>query len=336
MTPLAGHMSAFLRDYLPRDKNASPHTIDAYSQGLSLLIRFAADQFTTRPSRLALEQIDADLVLSFLEDIERKGASVSTRNARLAAIKAFFRVVEWREPAALGQAARIALIPKKKEDKTTVAWLTHAEINALLQAPDPSRRDGIRDRAMLHLTYTCGLRVSELTALTLGDYDRRDPASVRIMGKGRRERTLPLWRETRLSIEAWLRLRDPDGDPELFHNRVGRRMSRWGFSVMLAKHVKEAAKAAPGLADKHVTPHVLRHSCAMHTLQATGDVRKVSLWLGHASVQSTEIYLHADPTEKLEMLNGARMPNLRPGRFRAPDKLLAMLAGNRDGQSSKS
>lgn len=335
MTPLAGHMSAFLRDYLPRDKRASPHTVDTYSQGLSLLIRFGADRLKVRPSQLSLEQIDADLVLAFLEDIERKGASVSTRNARLAAIKAFFRVVEWREPAALEQVARIALIPKKKEDKTTVAWLTCTEIEALLDAPNPRRRDGIRDRAMLHLTYACGLRVSELTALTLGDYDRREPASVRIMGKGRRERTLPLWKETRLSIEAWLRLRDPDGDPELFHNRMGRRMSRWGFSIMLAKHVKEAAKVECGLADKHVTPHVLRHSCAMHTLQATGDVRKVSLWLGHATVKSTEIYLHADPTEKLEMLDGARLPNLRPGRFRPPDKLLAMLNGNGDERSSK-
>ena len=336
MIPLAEHMSVFLREHLPRDKRASPHTVEAYSQGLSLLIRFAADRFKARPSQLVLEQIDADLVLAFLEDIERKGASVSTRNARLAAIKTFFRMVEWREPAALEQATRIATIPKKKADKTSVAWLTHAEIEALLKAPDPRRRDGIRDRAMLHLTYTCGLRVSELTGLTLGDYDRREPASVRIMGKGRRERTLPLWKETRLSIEAWLRLRDPDGDPELFHNRVGRRMSRWGFSVMVAKHVKEAAKAQPGLADKHVTPHVLRHSCAMHTLQATGDVRKVSLWLGHASVQSTEIYLHADPTEKLEMLNGVQIPNLRPGRFRAPDRLLAMLAGNGDAPPSKS
>ncbi len=336
MIPLAEHMSAFLRDHLPRDKRASPNTVDAYSQGLSLLIRFAAERFKARPSQLALEQIDADLVLAFLEDIERKGASVSTPNARLAAIKTFFRMVEWREPAALEQVARIATIPKKKADKTSVAWLTHAEIEALLKAPDSRRRDGIRDRAMLHLTYTCGLRVSELISLTLGDYDRREPASVRIMGKGRRERTLPLWKETRLGIEAWLRLRDPDGDPELFHNRVGRRMSRWGFSVMVAKHVKEAAKAQPGLADKHVTPHVLRHSCAMHTLQATGDVRKVSLWLGHASVQSTEIYLHADPTEKLEMLNGVQIPNLRPGRFRAPDRLLAMLAGNSDGLPSKS
>ncbi len=335
MTPLARHASAFVSEHLPLEKGAGPNTVDAYSRALSLLLRFAARRLGVRPSQLALEQIDADMVLAFLEHIERKGASVSTRNARLAAVKAFFRFVEWREPGALEQAARIALIPKKKTDKALVAWLTRAEVKALLDAPDPGRRDGIRDRAMLHLTYACGLRVSELTALKLDDYDRRAPAGVRIMGKGRRERRLPLWKETRSGIEAWLRLRDPEGDPELFHNRLGRRLSRWGFNVILAKHLKTAARAEPGLADKHVTPHSLRHSCAMHTLQATGDVRKVSLWLGHATIQSTEVYLHADPTEKLEMLDGARLPDLRPGRFRAPDKLLAMLAGNGDGLGSR-
>ena len=180
---------------------------------------------------------------------------------------------------------------------------------------------------MLSLAYACGLRVSELTGLQLADYDRRDPASLRVTGKGRPERILPLWKETRATLDAWLRLRDPDDEPSLFHNRSGRNMSRSGFEYVLAWHVVTAAKAEPGLADKRVTPHVLRHSCAMHTLQATGDVRKVSLWLGNASIQSTEIYLRADPTEKLEMIAGAAMPKLKPGRFRPPDKLLAMLAG---------
>ena len=174
--------------------------------------------------------------------------------SRLAAVKAFFRFVEWREPGALEQAVRIALIPKKKADRTSVTWLTRAEIKALLDAPDPGQRNGIRDRAMLHLMYACGLRVSELTDLKLDDYDRRAPAGVRIMGKGRRERRLPLWKETRSGIEAWLRLRDPEGDSELFHNRLGRRLSRWGFNVILAKHLKTAARADPVLADNHVSP----------------------------------------------------------------------------------
>ncbi len=327
MTALARYLNIWLREHLPVDRAASPNTIDAYSQTFSLLVRFAAERRGRAPSALTLEDIDATLILTFLEDIERRGASVRTRNARLAAIKAFLRFLEYRLPAALEQIRQVQAIPRKKADETLVAWLTRAEIRALLQAPDPRRREGVRDRAMLSLAYACGLRVSELTGLRLADYDRRDPASLRVIGKGRRERILPLWKETRTALEAWLRLRDPDGDATLFHNRSGRAMSRSGFEYVLARHVAMAAKAEPGLLEKRVTPHVLRHSCAMHTLQATGDVRKVSLWLGHASIQSTEIYLRADPTEKLEMIADTAMPKLKPGRFRPPDKLLAMLSG---------
>lgn len=327
MTALARYLNIWLREHLPVDRAASPNTIDAYSQTLSLLVRFAAERRGRAPSALTLEDIDATLILAFLEDIERRGASVRTRNARLAAIKALFRFLEYRLPAALEQIRQVQAIPRKKADEVLVAWLTRAEIRALLQAPDPRRREGVRDRAMLSLAYACGLRVSELTGFRLADYNRRDPASLHVTGKGRRERILPLWKETRTALEAWLRLRDPDADAALFHNRSGRAMSRSGFEYVLGRHVAVAAKLEPGLLEKRVTPHVLRHSCAMHTLQATGDVRKVSLWLGHASIQSTEIYLRADPTEKLEMIAGTAMPKLKPGRFRPPDKLLAMLSG---------
>lgn len=327
MTPLARYLSIWLREHLPVDRAVSPNTVDAYSQALSALLRYGAKRLGRPPSAIALEDLNAPLILAFLEAIEDGGASVRTRNARLAAIKAFFRFLEYRLPAALEQIRRVQAVPRKKADEALVAWLTRAEIGALLAAPDPRTRDGIRDRAMLSLAYACGLRVSELTGLRLADYDRRDPASLRVTGKGRRERILPLWKETRIALDAWLRRRDPDGDTALFHNRSGRAMTRSGFEYILARHVGTATTTEPGIAEKRVTPHVLRHSCAMHTLQATGDVRKVSLWLGHASIQSTEIYLRADPTEKLEMIAGAAMPKLKPGRFRPPDKLLAMLAG---------
>lgn len=327
MTALARYLTLWLREHLPGDRAASPNTIAAYTQTLSLLLRFAARRLGRAPSALALEDLEATLILAFLEDIERRGASVRTRNARLAAIKAFFRFLEFRVPAALDQIRQVQAIPRKKANEALVAWLTRAEIRTLLAAPDPRRREGIRDRAMLSVAYACALRVSELTGLRLIDYDRRHPASLHVTGKGRRERVLPLWKQTRVALDAWLRLRDPHGDPALFHNRSGRAMSRSGFEYVLASHVVAAARRAPSLAEKRVTPHVLRHSCAMHTLQATGDVRKVSLWLGHASIQSTEIYLRADPTEKLEMIAGTSMPGLKPGRFRPPDKLLAMLAG---------
>ncbi len=327
MTPLASHLSAFLREYLPRDRGASPHTVDAYAQGLSLLIRFAAERRGKAPSKLTLEEIDTDMVLAFLENAEvQRRASVRTRNARLAAIKTFFRFLEYRLPTNLEQARQIRNIPRKKADEALVSWLTKPEIRALLNAPDLRTKFGIRDQAMLYLAYAGGLRVSELTGLMLSDYDRRDPASIRVDGKGRRERILPLWKETRRTLDIWIRVRNPDGDAALFHNRSDRAMTRAGFEYILAKHAAKAAQAERSIAEKNVTPHVLRHSCAMHTLQATGDIRKVSLWLGHASVQSTEIYLRADPTEKLGMLAGAGLPSLRPGRFRAPDKLLALLS----------
>lgn len=327
MTVLARYLTIWLREHLPVDRGVSPNTIDAYTQALSLLLRFAAAKLGRAPSALMIEDINATLILAFLEDIERRGVGVSTRNARLAAIKAFFRFLEYRLPAALEQIRQVQAIPRKKADEALVAWLTRGEIRALLAAPDPRAWDGVRDRAMLSLAYACGLRVSELTGLRLVDYDRRDPASLHVTGKGRRERILPLWKETRAALEAWLRLRDPDGDATLFHNRSGRAMSRSGFEYVLARHVATAVQAEPSLSEKRVTPHVLRHSCAIHTLQATGDVRKVALWLGHASIQSTEIYLRADPTEKLEMIAGMAMPKLKPGRFRPPDKLIAILNG---------
>ena len=327
MTTLARYSSSFVAEHLPRDRGVSEHTVEAYATGLALLFSFVANRLNTTPSQLALEQIDADAVLAFLEDVERNGASARTRNARLAAIKAFFRFVEWKAPAALAQAQRIRAIPLKKADEGLVSWLTWPELQALLNAPDVRTRDGIRDRAMLYVAYFCGLRVSELTGLTLDHYDRRSPATIHVLGKGRRERFLPLATEVRSCLEDWLQVRDSAGEPTIFHNRFGRGMSSKGFAYIVAKHAAVAAKSEPGISGKHVTPHVLRHSCAMHTLQATDDERLVSVWLGHASMQSTEPYLRANPTEKLEMLDKTGIPDLKPGRFRAPDRLLSMLQG---------
>jgi integrase/recombinase XerD len=196
-----------------------------------------------------------------------------------------------------------------------------------MDAPDPRTLSGTRDRAMLHLAFAAGLRVSELVGLRVDQFDARAPASIHVMGKGRRERVLPLWRETTATIRAWLAVRPQGLDTALFLNGSGRAMTRSGFEYILAKHVETAAAIRPSIIGKKVSPHVLRHSCAMHTLQATHDIRKVALWLGHASLQSTEVYLRADPTEKLEALNATSALNLRAGRFRPPDKLLAMLSG---------
>jgi site-specific recombinase XerD len=326
MTALAPHLAAFLREHLPRERQASPHTCDAYAYSFQLLVGFAARRLKVKPCRLELEQLDAPLILAFLEHLEgERGNAARSRNARLAAIHSFFRFLEYRLASCLDQARRIQAIPMKKTDEALIAHLTRDELQALLDAPDPRTVAGSRDRAMLHLAFAAGLRVSELVGLRVDQFDARPPPSIHVMGKGRRERVLPLWKETTTALKAWLAVRPPDGEPELFLNAAGRAMTRSGFAYLLAQHVAAAARRQPSLAAKRVTPHVLRHTCAMHTLQATRDVRKVSLWLGHASLQSTEAYLRADPTEKLEALAAMAPPSLQRGRFRAPDKLLAML-----------
>jgi site-specific recombinase XerD len=327
MTALAPHLGAFLREHLPTERRASQHTCEAYAQSFQLLLSFAAGLLKIKPSKIDIERLDATLVLAFLENLEKKrGNSARTRNARLAAINSFFRFLEYRVPSCLDQARRIHAIPMKKTDQALVGYLVRDELQALLDAPDANTVSGLRDRAMLHLAFAAGMRVSELVGLRLDQIDRQGLSNVHIIGKGRRERVLPLWKETAAAVRAWLKVRRASAAPELFLNARGQAMTRSGFEYILAKHVATASRAAPSIAGKNVSPHVLRHTCAMHTLQATRDVRKVSLWLGHASLQSTEVYLRADPTEKLEALGAMAPPMLKPGRFRAPDKLMAMLS----------
>lgn len=327
MTAIAPYLSTFLREHLPRERRASPHTCEAYAYAFQLLVCFAAHRLNTNPSSLELEQIDAPLVLAFLEHLEHeRGNSPKTRNARLAAVHAFFRFLEYRLPSSLDQARCIHAIPVKKTDEKLIDYLTHDEIQALLDAPDLTDRAGIRDCAMLHLAFAAGLRVSELVGLRLDDLKLLPQPVIHVYGKGRRERLLPLWKETTAALRAWLAVRGEGQHLELFLNAHGVAMTRSGFEYILAKHVKCATRKQPSLAKKRISPHVLRHTCAMHTLQATHDVRKVALWLGHASLQSTEMYLRADPSEKLEALAAGTAPVLRRGRFRAPDKLLALLS----------
>lgn len=326
MTALAPYLSTFLLEHLPRERNASPHTSEAYAHSFKLVVCFAAARLNVKPCQVEVEQLDAPLILAFLRHIENeRGNSARTRNARLAAIHSFFRFLEYRLVSCLNQACQIHAIPMKKADEALVGYLTRDELLALLDAPDARTASGIRDRAMLHLAFAAGLRVSELVTLRMDQLDQQTAATIHVMGKGRRERVLPLWKETVTAIKKWLAVRNHNGDSELFLNAAGRAMTRSGFEYILTKHVVTAAGKQPSIGKKRVTPHVLRHTCAMHTLLATKDVRKVSLWLGHASLQSTEIYLRADPTAKLEALAITAPPMLKPGRFQAPDKLLAML-----------
>ena len=327
MTDLAPHVSGFLREHMPRQRNASRHTITSYADSLMLLVCHVAGHLKVRPSAITVEQLTADLVFGFLDHLEAdRGNSVSTRNVRLGAIKSFLRYLEYRLPSCLELSRQVHAIPMKKHDQAVVLYLDREEVRALLDAPDPDTAAGLRDRAMLHLGYAAGLRVSELVGVTLEDLGRPCLDTVRIMGKGRRERILPLWKETTRAIRDWIRVRPEVEEPHLFLNARGKPMSRHGFAHRLKLHAGTAATAAPSMAGKRIHPHLLRHSTAIHTLEATGDIRKVSLWLGHASIQSTEIYLRADPVGKLDILSGNRPPAIAKGTFRdAPDRLLAIL-----------
>ena len=260
MTPIAPHITAFLRERLPIQRGASPNTCESYAYTFQLLFEFASARFKVTPSKLCIEQIDSILVMDFLAFIEsERGNSPRTRNARLAAIKSFMRFVEHRLPSVLEQSLRILAIPSKKSDKPLVGYLTVSEIQAILNAPDIRTRAGIRDRAMLHLCFAAGLRVSELTGLLLSAVILQPAPAVKIMGKGRRERSLPLWKQTAKDIRAWLSVRGDVPSPELFVNARGEAMSRVGFTYLLRKYVSMAVKSCSSLEGKQISPHVLRH-----------------------------------------------------------------------------
>lgn len=327
MTNLSPYLSTFLREYLPCERRASPQTCETYAYSYQLLVCYAAERFKIQPSELTVEVLDARLIVDFLNYLEQeRGNTPRTRNARMAAIKAFFRFLEYRDVSCLEQSRRIHAIPMKKTDEKLVCYLSQDEMKSLLNAPDLNTRSGTRDRAMLHLCLTTGLRVSELIGLCLSQLDLHPHPAIHVVGKGKRERILPLWKETTDTLHAWIVLRDSSTTvPELFLNARNVAMTRSGFEYILSKHVKTACLNTPSLAEKKISPHALRHTCAMNTLRATHDVRKVSLWLGHADLKSTEIYLRSDPTEKLAILMADVPPGLRQGRFKAPDKLLEML-----------
>lgn len=326
MSAIAPHVTAFFQERLTLERRASIHTCDSYAYAFQLLLSYAGKRLKVTPSRLEFEQIDAPLVVSFLNDLEASRENgASSRNVRLAAIKSFMHFMEYRVPPALEQIRRILAIPMKKTDSRLVRHLSTEEVQALLDEPQPTDWTGIRDRAMLHLCFAAALRVSELTGLRLEDLSLHPQASILIHGKGRRERCLPLWKQTAAALRAWLAIRGPVLAPELFLNVRREPMTRSGFEYILEKYVRSASKRCPSLAAKRISPHVLRHSCALTILEATKDLRKVSLWLGHANMQTTEIYTRAEPSIKREALDAVTPPKLKSGRFRASDKLIASL-----------
>ena len=318
-------MERFYKSIYPK-KEVCPHTCETYAYGFQLLLCFVAERLATTPSKLVLEQIDTIIIVEFLNHLEQdRGNAPSTRNGRLAAIKAFFRFIEYRVPSCIEQAGQIRAIPAKKTDTSIPDYLNTQELQCVLDTPDPRTYAGMRDRAMLHLAFAAGLRVSELVSLLTSDLTLKSEPAIRVMGKGRRERVLPLWKQTTQCLRAWVVIRAPCQVPELFLNRHDVGMTRSGFEYILKKHCKNAASKQPSILAKKISPHIMRRSCAMQTLQATKDIRKVALWLGHASTQTTEAYLRMDPSQKLNMMESMVPPSVSKGTFRVSDRVLDMI-----------
>jgi site-specific recombinase XerD len=318
----------FFCERLVNQQNASPHTVAAYRDTFRLLLTFVRGHRRAPPGGLTFDDIDAPTVLAFLDDLEaRRGNSARTRNARLTAIRAFVAYASARDPAALPVAQRVRAIPGKRFDRPLLGHLTRAEVDAVLDAPDRADWSGRRDRALFTLMYNTGARVSEAIGLCRGDLAVGPVGSVRIRGKGRKDRCVPLWKATAALLAGWLPEVGAGEQAPLFPNRLGRPLSRSGVEDRLERAVSAAAAYCPSLRGKSVSPHTLRHTTAMHLLQAGVDVTVIALWLGHESPETTHQYVEADVEMKRQALDRLDGPSVRKNRRPKADGLLDFLDG---------
>lgn len=326
MTALAPTLQAFFTDRLIRQRHASPQTVSGYRDTWRLLLTFAAHRIGKPPSTLDLDDVDAPLVAEFLDHLEReRGNSVRTRNARLAAIHSLFRYAAHRHPEHAASIARVLTIPPKRFERALITFLTRAEADALVNAPDIRTWTGRRDRAILLMAIQTGLRISELLALRCDDVHLGAGAHVACHGKGRKDRITPLAKSTVEVLRGWLTERGGASTDPLFPTWTGRQLSRDAIEDRIAQHTSTAAASCPSLGTKTVTAHVLRHTAAMRLLEAGVDTTVIALWLGHEQVDTTAIYLHAHLGIKERALARSHPPAAPPGRYRPPDGLLAFL-----------
>jgi len=317
-------VQSFFTQRLMHQRNASPHTIKSYRDTFCLLIKFAQVYLGKPPSKFALSDIDAPLITAFLDDLEKeRGISARSRNVRLAAIRSFFRYAALEAPTQSAQIQRVLSVPSKRHTRAVISFLTKTEVEALLAAPDKTCWTGRRDYALLLLALQTGLRLSELTALTRDDFVLGRTAYVRVLGKGRKERATPLTKQTSEVVKAWMQ--ESASHAVLFPSTRGNRLSADGVQYIVSKHVAAASKSCPSLSGKRVTPHVLRHTTAMELLQAGIDRAMIALWLGHESLDTTQMYMHANIALKEQILAKTTMPDGKPEFYKPDDRLLSFL-----------
>ena len=324
--PLAPHLQRFFTERLVNQLRASPNTIASYRDTFRLLLQFASRRLGRAPTELRVEEIDADLVALFLADIETsRGNSARSRNTRLSGIRSFFKYVAMNEPQLLHHCQRVLAMPAKRHDKRMIDYLTLAEIEAVIAAPDQSTWHGRRDRTLLVLALQTGLRVSELLNLARADVVLGAGAHVRCMGKGRKERATPLRKDCVKVLREWLVECGGSQQDPLFVSNRGERLSRDAVEQLVRKYTAMATRKCPSLKKKRVTPHVLRHSAAMQLLQNGVDRTVIALWLGHESVETTQMYIHADIKLKEKAMARTRTSAAQARRYRPDDKLIAFL-----------
>jgi site-specific recombinase XerD len=328
MTGLQLLVQQFFTGRLIGQLAASPHTVAAYRDTVKALIGYACQQTGKQPAALDLADIDARMVGGFLAWLETgRGNTVTTRNARLTAVKALYRYASYQVPEYSHLIAQVLAIPPKRGPKAVMEYLTLAEAEALIAAPDTATRTGRRDQALLHLAVHTGLRVSELTGLTMGDVNLGPAAHLQCHGKGRKDRIVPLTAGTVKLLRLWARELPPGRGQVLFPNPNGARLSRDAVAKIVAKHAATAAQTCSTITSKHVTPHTMRHSCAMLLRSAGVDMSVIAVWLGHASTASTDVYLHADMAVKQQALALVTPATAKPGRYKPPSGILEFLDG---------
>jgi site-specific recombinase XerD len=326
MTALAPTLQSFFIVRLAAQRNASPNTVAAYRDAFRLLLGFVHDATGVAPAQLTLEELDAAMISRFLDHLEsNRGVSIKTRNSRLAAVHSLYRFAAMQHPEHSALIQRVLAIPAKRAPRPLIAYLTTQEIDALLAAPDVATRLGRRDQALLAVAVRTGLRASELVGLSRRDVVFGTGAHVACTGKGRKHRTTPLAAGSAKTLRAWMD--EVGGDPHdpVFPGPSGRPLTRDALSRIVSRHVATASAACPSMAQKRVSPHVLRHSCAMQLLNAGVDVAVIALWLGHESIRTTDIYQHADIALKERALARVTQNACAPARYRPSDPLLAFL-----------
>lgn len=320
-------LQRFFAEHLRQQRAVSPHAVAAYRDAFRLLLLFAQARIGKSPTELTLADLDATLILAFLDHLEReRKSSARSRNARLSAIRSFLKYAAHEDLTALATIERCLAIPQKRHDKVVLGFLTRPEMEAIIAAPDRGTWAGRRDQALFSLLYNTGARVSEVIDLKVGDVLLDVSPVAHLHGKGRKRRSVPLWRATAATLRHWLRhLQDAGPQAYLFPSNAGRRLSRSSVAQRLALTVESAARHHPKLSDRAISPHTIRHTTAMHLLQSGVDITVIALWLGHEDPSTTHIYLEADLAMKEEALSRLQPIAAAPTRYRPPDQLMAFL-----------